>query len=275
MPNVGHVLMTRFNIRYGTFANTRALSPEWLAGRMELFRKFTVPSVATQSRLPDAWLVFFDEETPEATRDQFRQLAAQLPLLRAEYCGNLVSEEFASQLWVERVRGVMAPATEWLITTRLDNDDALHRRFIETVQSLARPGVREFLNPTCGLILENGKLYRDRHDSNPFITLSEPAADCRTVFIDGHTRVASHWPVRQFALPDAWIQVVHGGNLVNRVRGVLISPTKVSPDALPPTPGATLATVRLGERLFYNCFWRYAVRAWRRGRRMLASRRSV
>lgn len=235
---------------------------------MQLFRQFTVPSVASQSRLPDAWLVFFDEGTPEATRNEFRQLAAKLPLLHAEHC-----REFTPMMVVERVRRIMGPTADWLLTTRLDNDDALHRRFIETVQSHARPGVREFINPTYGLILANRRLYRDRDYSNPFITLSEPALDCRTVLVDEHTLLARHGSVRQFALPDAWIQVVHGGNLVNQVRGVLISPTKVSPDALPPIPSASLANVGLGERLLYNClspFRRYAGRAWRRGRRIWA-----
>src|ERR1039458_3569040 len=128
MINKYHVLLTRFNIRYATAVDPRVLSPEWLGPRMQLFRKITVPSVASQSRLPDAWLVFFDEGTPEATRDEFRQLAARMPLLHAEYCG-----EFGPKLGAERIRRIMAPDAEWLLTTRLDNDDALNPRFIETV----------------------------------------------------------------------------------------------------------------------------------------------
>jgi hypothetical protein len=270
--NTCHLLLTRFNVRFSTAFDPRVLSPEWLGPRMQLFRQITVPSVASQSCLPDTWLVFFDKGTPEATRDEFRQLAARLPLLHAEYCG-----EFGPKLCVERVRRIMAPTADWLLTTRLDNDDALNRRFIETVQSLARPGVREFINPTHGLISANGRLYRERDYSNPFITLSEPAADCCTVWIDKHDQLARHGPVRQFALPDAWIQVVHGGNLVNCVRGLLISPTKVSPDALPPALGTSLVNVGRGERILHNCFFlfrRYAGRAWRLGQRMWAARRS-
>jgi hypothetical protein len=266
------VLLTRFNILYATAVDPHVLSPEWLGPRMRLFRQTTLPSVASQSRLPDAWLVFFDEGTPEATRDEFRQLAARLPLLQAEYCG-----EFGPKLCAERIGRIMAPDADWLLTTRLDNDDALNRRFIETVQSVARPGVREFINPTYGLIVANGRLYRHRDYSNPFITLSEPAAGCRTVLIDQHGLLARHGPVRQFALPDAWIQVVHGGNLANQVRGVRISPTKVSPDALPPTLSVSVADVRLGELVLDNSFGRlrrYAGRAWRRGRRIWADRRT-
>lgn len=256
-----HLLLTRFNIRYTTFADPRVLSCEWLGARMELFRQFTLPSVASQSQLPDAWLVFFDECTPSASRGEFQRLTGEFPLLHVEYC-----RVFTPELVVERVRRIMAPSAEWLLTTRLDNDDALHRRFIETVQSHARDGISEFINPTNGLILANGQLYRHRDFSSPFITLSEPAAACRTVLIDQHPLLARHAPVRQFALPDAWVQVVHGGNLANAVRGVLVSPAMVSPDALPSTLSVSLVRVGRAKRTFYNYFTRLllcARRAWR------------
>jgi hypothetical protein len=215
---------------------------------MDLFRRFTVPSVAAQSCLPNAWIVFFDEGTPQQTREEFRELAVKLPLLRAEYCA-----EFSPQLARERTCHILPPEAEWLLTTRLDNDDALHRRFVETLQSHVRPGVREFINPTFGLILADGRLYRDRDNSNPFISFSEPVSDCHTVLIDQHPLLARHGPVRQFSLPDAWLQVVHGGNIVNAVRGSLISPSMVSPDALPTSLSGSLPNVGLGRILLYNC----------------------
>jgi hypothetical protein len=218
--------------------------------------------------LPDAWLVFFDESTPEATRDEFRELTAKLPLLRAEYC-----HELDPKMCAERIGRIMAPDADWLLTTRLDNDDALNRRFIETVQSVTRPGVCEFINPTYGLIVANGRLYRKRDYSNPFITLSEPAADCRTVWIDQHQRLARHGRVRQFGLDDAWIQVVHGGNLINNVRGLRISPTEVSPDALPLALSESMADLRFGELMLDNSngrLRRYVGGVWRRGRSIWA-----
>jgi hypothetical protein len=204
-------------------------------------------------------------------RDEFRQLTAGLPILQAEYCG-----VFGPEICADRVRRVVAADTEWLLTTRLDNDDALNPRFIETLQSEVRPGVREFINPTHGLIVANGKLYRHHDYSGPFISLSEPLEGCRTVWIDEHGLLSRHGSVRQFALRDAWIQVVHGGNLANQVRGVRISPTKVFPDVLPPALSASLVRVRLSGLIFANVsrlLRQYTIRAWRRGRRMLAGRR--
>jgi hypothetical protein len=271
--NTFHVLLTRFNVRRTIAVDPRVVSHEWLETRMRLFRQITLPSVVCQSCQPDAWLVFFDERTPEETRAEFQQLATKVPLLKAEYCCEMTPE-----LCAERIGRIKGRDVTWLLSTRLDNDDALNRRFIETLQSIARPGVREFINPTLGLIVANGRLYRKRDYSSPFITLSEPAGDCRTVWIDQHQRLARHGRVRQFALPDAWIQVVHGGNLANQVRGVRISPTNVSTDALATTLSASVARTGFADLMVDNTFGllrRYSGSAWRRGRRMWADRRAV
>lgn len=268
LQNACHVLMTRFNVRSGRTANERALSSEWLSSRLRLFRDITMPSVVAQSRLPDHWLVFFDEDTPEETRRDVRRIEADFPLMRAEYCG-----EFNASVAAERIREIMVPGANWLLTTRLDNDDAVNRLFVESLQSAARPGVREFLNPTHGLIVANGRLYRKRDLSSPFITLSEPAAGFQTVWIDQHQRLSRHGPLRQFVLPDAWIQVIHGGNVANQVRGVRVSPSSVSPAVIPQALRASIAAPRMSEVLVDNSVGllrRYAGSAWRRGRRTLA-----
>lgn len=266
-----HLITTRFNVRVGLTANARALSPEWLEPRLRLFREITVPSVASQSIPPDGWLVFFDEDTPDEMRHQVRRLEVGFPLMRAEYC-----VEFNAQLVAERIRNAIPRDADWLLTTRLDNDDALNRLFVESVQRAARRGVREFINPTYGLIVANGCLYRKRDFSSPFMTLSEPVAGFQTVWIDQHQRLSRHGPVRQFALPDAWIQVVHGGNLANQVRGFRVSPSKVSPDTLPEALMASISTLRLSQLLIDNSVGllrRYAGSAWRRGRRMWTDRK--
>jgi len=270
MHNIFHIILTRFNTRISTRFDPHAISPEWLGTRMRLFRDVTFPSVASQSRLPDAWLVFFDENTPEATRDEFHQLAATLPLMRAEYFG-----DFNADMWGPRIRRIIPPDADWLLTTGLDSDDGLNRCFIESVQYRARQCDCKFINPTMGLIVADGRLYRKRDFSSAFMTFSEPAAGCRTVWLDIHTRVGRHGPVEQLGLPDAWIQVVHGGNLLNRTRGVRISPTKVSPDALPQALLESVTDVTRGALLLDNSLGllrRYARSAWRRGCRVWSDR---
>lgn len=265
-----HAILTRFNVRRGADIDPLVLSPEWLDARMKLFEEITVPSVAAQSQQPDAWLVFFDEGTPQATRNHFQKLTVGLPQLRAEYC-----RDFSAQVCVERIRQSVPAGIEWLVTTRLDNDDALNPRFVESVRSHVHPGVREFINPTCGLIVAKGMLFRKRDYSSPFISLSEPLDRCGTVLIDQHQRLSRHGRVQQFSLKDSWIQVVHGANLANQVRGVRVSPSSVSMQVLPPSLRESVKDVSTGEMVLYNSFGlmrRYAGSVRRRVKRMWADR---
>jgi hypothetical protein len=268
-----HAILARFNVRRGADIDPRVLSPEWLGARMKLFEEITVASVAAQTQVPDVWMVFFDEGTPQATRDHFQRLTVNLPQLRAEYC-----RDFSAQVCADRILHRLPSGVDWLLTTRLDNDDALNPRFVESVRSLVRPGVREFINPTRGLIVAKGNLFRKRDYSSPFISLSEPLDHCSTVLIDQHQRLSRHGPIRQLALTDAWIQVVHGANLANQVRGVRISPSMMSLAVLPPTLRESVREVSSVELAIDNSFGlvrRYAGSARRRVKRMWVDSRAV
>jgi len=69
-----HFLLTRFNVR------PDAVSPppteEWLRHRLELFRRYALPSVAKQTVNPHQWLVLCDGGSPDWLR---RELCGQLP----------------------------------------------------------------------------------------------------------------------------------------------------------------------------------------------------
>lgn len=271
-----HVVLTRFNVRRGQQIDPRALSDIWLDARMRLFLDITVPSLAAQIRRPDQWLVFFDDNTPDKIRTLFEALRAKhlslTNILRAEYCTELTTDECA-----RRIVSLAPEGTDWLLTTRLDNDDALHPHFIETVNRLCRPGVREFINPTRGLIVAGPRLYRKRDFSSPFISCSEPLSDCRTVWVDQHQRLARHGLVRQFGLRDAWIQVVHGGNLANQVRGVRACPSSVASGVMPDALAAAVMPLSMSDHLLDNSFGltrRYIGSAVRRVRRMWNDRRA-
>lgn len=271
-----HVLLTRFNVQRGLQVDPRALSGIWLDARMRLFSNITVPSLVAQTRQPDQWLVFFDEKTPDRTRFLFEELRQYHPslknVLRAEYCQELGAAECA-----RHILSLAPAATDWLLTTRLDNDDALHPHFIETVKGLCRPGVREFINPTKGLIVAGARLYRKHDFSSPFISCSEPISDCRTVWIDQHQRLARHGFVRQFGLRDAWIQVVHGGNLANQVRGVRACPSSLAAGVMPDALAAAVMPLSIADQLLDNSLGltrRYIGSAFRRARRMWNDRRT-
>ncbi len=200
-----HIILTRFNVRL----TEEAQIPDetWLRHRIELFERFTAPSIAAQSVQPDAWIVFCAEESPDWLIGRVERVAT-----------------------VRRVKGVFArgavgeaveAGSDPLITTRLDNDDAIARDFLETIQ---REAPREgFINLTHGLLLFRQKLFRRSNISNPFISRIERGS-CSTVMAAGpHSTVVHRYDVRQVKTEPMWMRVVHDHNLINAVGGMRTS----------------------------------------------------
>jgi hypothetical protein len=213
-----HVIITRFNVRSGGREVKIRSQPEWLASRFVLFEKYCLPSVAAQSNQDFIWLTYFDSQTPQVYRDRIERHARSYANLRVKYC-----DSFEVDLMQRDIRSEIVDPPQWLLTTRMDNDDGLHRDFVGTLQSHLRFEEREALNFPVGIILAGSKTYLHRDESNPFFSLCERYADFSTVWSAQHTDVARVFSTRQLPPAPMWLQVVHGGNVSNKVRGNRIS----------------------------------------------------
>jgi hypothetical protein len=107
----------------------------------------------------------------------------------------------------------------WLVTTRLDNDDGLNCNFVDWLHREVRVGETEVLNFPMGLVYHEGKAYLSCQESNAFISLSEPTDSFRTVVAGPHNKMAKVAPVRNIEDRIAWLQLIHGVNVSNKVRG--------------------------------------------------------
>lgn len=209
-----HFLLTRFNVRHETRA-----SDEWLRHRLGYFERLCRSSIINQTNKNFRWLVYFDAERDEWFQREVDRLSA----------GGVFEP-----IWVEGPldpQKTMAPVAEraisdWVITTRLDNDDAVAFDFIESIQSEYSGQDLEFINFQSGLQLsDDGGLYHRLDPSNAFISLIEKRREALTgVYIDWHDRVASHGPIRQVNSHPIWLQMVHGQNIGNAIRGVRAKP---------------------------------------------------
>src|SRR5208282_1904259 len=61
-----HVLLTRFNVRLSSPETPP--SDDWIAHRLDLFQRYCVPSVASQTVQDFRWIVLIDSRTSMATR---------------------------------------------------------------------------------------------------------------------------------------------------------------------------------------------------------------
>lgn len=217
---VAHVLLTRFNLPSPGAESLVRAREGWLRDRQWLFERYCVPSVRAQSNQNFTWVIYFDPHSPDWLRRRISELSADglfTPIFR---------ESVSTADLVTDVRGVVDGVPDRLITTNLDNDDALAVDFVDRVQTCAPRQGRRAVYLTRGLIRFHDHVYVRRDASNAFCSVAEPAGDPMTCWVDWHNALAGHMPVVQDPGPPAWLQVVHGGNVSNRVRGRLVSPQR-------------------------------------------------
>ncbi len=225
-----HYLLTRFSAAFSAVP----AQEEWLRYRLGFFVDVCWTSVLSQEGASDfTWLVLFDDRCPDDFRADVESLAA------GAFSPIWSHEPWSPQLFaraIEEQRAARDTEDErcapWLLTTRLDSDDGIARDFMSAVQ-------REF-TPTDGLFIDfprgiqidrSGSTYLYDQLSSPFLTLVErqhPHATPRTVYAARHSRASAWGPVREVSAPPMWVQVIHGGNLLNMTVGKRISPQVVN-----------------------------------------------
>jgi hypothetical protein len=214
-----HFLLTRFNLRIAYADRPVGVDPRWLEHRFELFDRFCFPSVRGQSSQRFRWLVLFDAATPEPFRsriDAYRSCPGFIPVFLDGYSERAVGEHIAL---------LRTPGREYLITSRLDNDDALHRHYVRDVQARFRWQRFEVLCFARGYVWHRNRLYLTHQPSGPFANLIErigdgPPGAVRTVFWKPHPELASLAGFHSLDTMPLWLQVVHENNVSNRVTGV-------------------------------------------------------
>lgn len=223
MPSMVHFVVTRFNLRPSVAVTGKALDVKWLESRFELFERFCWPSLKGQTEQNFKWLVLFDEATPEPIRQRIAGYA-RWPNFVPVYLP--AGTEHSARTAVAKVLAGALP--EVLITTRLDNDDGISLDYIEHIQRYAQATVPTVVEFPVGYIWHNDRLYRDRQPHNAFTSLIEPLKACgattfSTIYSGSHTEVENLGRVECVSNQPSWLQVVHGGNLENRPRGVRCS----------------------------------------------------
>ncbi len=215
-----HVVLTRFNVRVGYTKSQSVNDPEWLRQRFGLFENFCFRSMREQ-RVRFKWIVFFDSDTPHeflGRIERYSSFSAFTPLFVQ---GALTDARIATLL-----KEIVRLDKGYLITTRLDNDDAVAVDFLRRIQRSFRKRELELLNCPLGYQLKDGKLYLSADMSNPFLSLVERVTNrdrenCpKTVFCGAHHLLSSVAPIRQISARPMWVQVLHGGNIANQLRGV-------------------------------------------------------
>jgi hypothetical protein len=213
---VQHFLITRFNLRIRDYQRDKrggvVLTPEWLQERLALFERYCFPSVLHQTERRFAWLLLIDEATDAGTMARLESCRARMDRLELVRMPEIDDPGALARPVLER----LDPDTEVLVTTRLDNDDALHEDALCMIRQHVRPR-REFLNLRLGYETDGRRAKVVSHKYGHFSTFVEPrsAQPFLTVYCGSHGKVRKIAPVRQLADRAAWLRVIHERNVAN------------------------------------------------------------
>ena len=233
---VAHFLLTRFNVVRPFTDNKPILDHDWLNRRFELFERFCFPSVAGQTNNNFYWIILFHPQTPDIFMQRLNRLWQGAPHLKI-LTGGAFKILIINQLKSLEIN----QKSRTLITTRLDNDDAICQNFIGKIQQQTTQEILEygqliskdrplFLDFTKGYYAAGKYLYQIDSVSNHFCSMACPlqekekwnTQEIQTVFLMNHTLIKDQPGYKEINEYPAWIEVIHESNSRNCLRGKFI-----------------------------------------------------
>jgi hypothetical protein len=214
-PEFTHIVLTRFNVSMDYAPTIKGLDPAWLTDRLGLFDRYCLRSVMNQSNAEFEWFVFCNAESPTWFKETMESYGKPLTVI-------YVQGPATDQVIAQKVRESGRVTTPYLITTRIDNDDAMAIGHLSRVQAAFKRQEREFLTFPFGLQLYRGHLYHIYCSNSPFLSLVEkvgPDNTFTTILCVPHLKVHKAGRVRRLWSAPQWLQVLHGNNVGNTLRG--------------------------------------------------------
>jgi len=209
MNEFSHFILTPYNV--GIYSRSNIDAAAWMERRKELFQRYCVSSIRFQTIQNFHWIVIVDEATPD------------ISFLQSVPCTIVKTNDCLLERRVEVIRTITSlTTTKWVITTRVDNDDALARHFVETVQRNFEPKHRLCLEFPSVYFYEHrkGKLACGFYRENTTLSLIEEREKIATVFLSPHPTIHRVARVRDLASENGMsMMVTHGDNLRNIFMG--------------------------------------------------------
>jgi Putative rhamnosyl transferase len=200
-----HLILTKLAVGNPT--------PEWLVHRLDIFKHYCAPSVLLQTYKNFRWLLAVNPATPRWFLE-----AAGVAAANAEFVYH--TEPTLTPRWTSLIRPFVNRGP--LITTRLDSDDMVQRRFVEVVQAHSEYSpYDEVIDFPIGLRVNLPDFaYVTLMEKRPthFISLIERSDVHKTVCSFSHKRADRNYPIRTASLQPFWAELCHGQNIVNALR---------------------------------------------------------
>lgn len=218
-----HFIITQFNIRLWDKdkLNVSTYTEEWLTKRFILFDLYCFPSILKQTNPNFIWICLFDKNTPEYYKEKIKEYQERCPQLQACF---LDKEDTLDWLGYtkNRMSEYLEPQDEYVVSTNLDNDDAIHIDMINSVSLNINKKPEEVLysfNYGYQYFTEIGIILKMLYPHNHFLTLVEKnAPDFKTIKCMPHAKARKHFKTIDIKSNPFWIEFVHNNNVNNDLR---------------------------------------------------------
>jgi hypothetical protein len=211
-----HFLLMRWNLPGSLHYSSVELvsDPRWQTRRRELFHRYCLPSVARQTARDFTWLFFICRQI--MSRADLEWFQAQDERL------HIVSVEDPESSGVPEAREVvsrLASDEDWVITTRLDSDDVLHRDHLRKVR-VDFAGERKVVEFSQGYYYDilTDDLREVRETQNAFISVLEPTEGLKTAWEWPHHKIGEENEIH-YVDEAGWIALVHDQNTTTYLWG--------------------------------------------------------
>lgn len=225
---IRHFILTRFNLLLWNKdkEGDKVRTTKWLEHRFLLFENYCLPSIIGQTCQNFEWIVLFDSMTPKKFKEKIETYQKECPQLIPVFVepenGRYFAEIFRVQV-VKRLNENHNENEQRVLTTYLDNDDALNVRFVEDLQSR----VQTLSDETFIYYDEGYQFYTDfkymmqiDYPRNHFVSYVESGnpAKVKGVFgFGGHYYVYTikGAKIEHIKKLPMWCEVVHEKNMLN------------------------------------------------------------
>tara|TARA_R110002095_G_scaffold58372_1_gene50048 strand:- start:193 stop:1008 length:816 start_codon:yes stop_codon:yes gene_type:complete len=215
-----HYLLTRFNLTFKEWKTSKngelVLTDKWLKNRFELFENYCLPSVKNQTYQDFTWCVFFDIKTPVKYRDKIKIISKNYSNFKPIF---IDGNENLEKSFIDYINNDLSKNDKYVITTRLDNDDLIHKDFIKTIQSLYEPIDNMVIDLRKGYSITLGDPYSEIREFNsyynPFISVVESIKEIKTVISKMHQDWKTSTHIIEYNKYHLWIELIHEENKLN------------------------------------------------------------
>jgi hypothetical protein len=198
-----HFILTRISVYH---SKNGILSDAWYHDRIKHIENVFAPSIESQTVRDFKVIGGISENSPAWFVARLQQYGWLKLFTKKSMEGADLPD------WIAAMKPDMNQP--WVMTTRIDTDDAINKTFIEKLHQAFEPR-RMAINFDKGIVMSRGRSYELANTSNPFITLIERTTEARTVYCGGHGEIAKRIFTKHLSEPTMFLVNTHGFNRRN------------------------------------------------------------